>query len=392
MHTNTYVLIFLTSLTLTVTENVPEDAKLLVPQLIRKYGYPCEAHRVVTEDGYVLTVHRIPPRSGGNKGPVLLQHGLLLSSADWIVAGPQKALGYILADAGYDVWLGNSRGSTYSRHHTRLSPNGKEFWDFSWHEIGVYDMPAIIDHILSQTSRTNLYYVGHSQGTTAFYVMCSEKPEYNRKIKLQISLAPSAYMNHITSPLILKLIKLTFPLDKLTSLIGEFEFLPSSTFKALIGKLFCSDGILSQTLCSNILFSIFGYNEQQMNATLVPIIAGHSPAGASVKQLLHFAQLIKSGKFRQYDEGELKNVFKYGSSVPPSYHIENITSPVYLYKSRNDWLSNEIDVNRLRRRLLNVKGEILIGDPQFNHIDYLYAINAPTLVYNLILSHLREYP
>lgn len=49
-----------------------------------------------TKDGYLLEIHRIP--HGKNKQkfrnfPVLLQHGVVASSADWIINGPSKALG-----------------------------------------------------------------------------------------------------------------------------------------------------------------------------------------------------------------------------------------------------------------------------------------------------------
>lgn len=70
-------------------------------------------------------------------------------------------------------------------------------WIFSWHELGMYDLPAMIDYILYQTSQQQLFYIGFSQGTTQFWVLMSLKPEYNKKIKLMSALAPVAYTGHI---------------------------------------------------------------------------------------------------------------------------------------------------------------------------------------------------
>lgn len=102
------------------------------------YGYPLEVHKnVETEDGYILTLFRIPygiksnQTNVINRSPVLLVHGLLLSAEDWVVSGPEKSLGFILADSGYDIWMVNMRGSTHSKNHVKFNPtwNGK-FWDF----------------------------------------------------------------------------------------------------------------------------------------------------------------------------------------------------------------------------------------------------------------------
>ncbi|KAJ9595452.1 hypothetical protein L9F63_013363, partial [Diploptera punctata] len=175
-----------------------------MPKLVTQHGYPAEMHTVTTGDGYILTMHRIPyspkyPNEEAHRPVVFLQHGLLSSSVDWVIMGPDKSLGYLLADAGYDVWMGNSRGNMYSTNHSKISPMYPSFWSFSWHEMGVYDLPAEIDYVLSTTNHTSLSYVGHSMGTTMFFVMASTKPEYNSKVSHVIALAPVAFLRHTKS-------------------------------------------------------------------------------------------------------------------------------------------------------------------------------------------------
>ncbi|CAG0907624.1 unnamed protein product [Darwinula stevensoni] len=124
-----------------VKDGHPHTGDKTVPGLIAKHGYPVETHTVTTSDGYMLDIHRIPHGSSGPgkrpRIPVLIQHGLLCSSADWLVSGPGKALGFILADEGYDVWLGNVRGNRYGRRHRTLSPQDDAFWSFRYRNAGV---------------------------------------------------------------------------------------------------------------------------------------------------------------------------------------------------------------------------------------------------------------
>lgn len=93
-----------------------------------------------------------------------------------------------------------------------------------------------------------------------------------------------------------------------------------------------------------------------------------------------------SGKFRQYDYGLFGNLKKYGSLTPPKYDLSAVTAPVYLLYSNNDWLSHQTDVLKLYSELGNVQGKFLISDDNFNHLDYMFAIDAPKLVYNKIIS------
>lgn len=89
---------------------VDPDCSRNITELIRTKGYPVEEHDVVTEDGYILTILRIPhgkqgPARGGNL-PVILQHGLIDWGFSWVLNYPDEALAYILADAGYVARLG----------------------------------------------------------------------------------------------------------------------------------------------------------------------------------------------------------------------------------------------------------------------------------------------
>lgn len=150
------------------------------PLLAFKRGYATEVHRVVTPDGYILEVHRIfasPLRknSKGKKPVAFLQHGVLESSATWVMSGQDHGLGYALADAGYDVWMGNARGNVYSRKHVLYDPDGsrsdrENFWRYSWHEIGTIDLPAMIDYTLNVTKQQTLFYIGKFYNNLIFTI------------------------------------------------------------------------------------------------------------------------------------------------------------------------------------------------------------------------------
>lgn len=109
--------------------------------------------------------------------------------------------------------MGNARGNTYSRHHITMTPKDSKFWKFSWHEIGYYDMPAMIDYALKESGKSKLHYIGFSQGTTVFWVMMSMRPEYNDKIISMQAMAPIGYISNIKSPLIRALAPFTNSLE-----------------------------------------------------------------------------------------------------------------------------------------------------------------------------------
>jgi pimeloyl-ACP methyl ester carboxylesterase len=68
--------------------------------------------------------------------------------------------------------------------------------------MGTYDVPAEIDYILNSTGHSKLYYIGHSMGTTMFFVAMSQRPEYNHKIHAMLAFAPAAAFIRTKNPVI----------------------------------------------------------------------------------------------------------------------------------------------------------------------------------------------
>ncbi|CAH2056957.1 unnamed protein product, partial [Iphiclides podalirius] len=165
-------------------------------ELSGSYGYTSEEHTVVTDDGYILSLFRIPRgkkcQGPVRQPPVLLMHGLLQSSDAWLDAGPSTGLAFLISDSCYDLWAGNVRGTYYGRRHVRLDPDrDSKFWGFSTEEMGTMDLPATIDYILRYTGSNQINYVGFSQGARIFYIMCSETSGNCEKVKVFINLAPA---------------------------------------------------------------------------------------------------------------------------------------------------------------------------------------------------------
>ena len=139
-------------------------------EIAAKYGYGWEPHTVYSEDGWKLTLLRItavkdvPIQS--EKPPVFMIHGATDSGFNW-VHGPffKPGLPGLLAEQGYDVWVGNSRGTPYSNYNIKDGTwSLKERWDFDWSDMGQYDISAFVDKVLEVTGKPKVTMMGYSQG------------------------------------------------------------------------------------------------------------------------------------------------------------------------------------------------------------------------------------
>ncbi|XP_050517932.1 lipase 1-like isoform X4 [Diabrotica virgifera virgifera] len=312
-----------------------------VMELTNQLGLTAELHNVTTEDGYILKIFRIKAINGKeqeNREPVLLQHGLLGSSEQFLHA-KNNSLALILFNNGFDVWLGNSRGNFHSRKHVSLDPDrDKEFWFYTLDQMGQYDQPAVIDHILKTTGKQQISYIGHSQGGGSLLAMASGRPEYNQKIKIFVGLAPAAYMKHNRHPLL------------------------------VISKYFAD-----------------------LLKSLAPEIFTTTPAGMSFFQILHYAKMHIHGTFEKYDWGPEMNLQKYNSTVAPKYDWSKITCPTVLIYGLSDALVNHKDIKYIAKKLPNLIELYKVADDRFNHLDFLWSNNITPLLHDKVLTILNNY-
>lgn len=67
--------------------------------------------------------------------------------------------------------------------------------------MGKYDLPAMVDYVLSTTGQKQLFYVGHSQGTLIAFSQLATNARLASQVKLFIAMGPVSYVSHIKSPI-----------------------------------------------------------------------------------------------------------------------------------------------------------------------------------------------
>ncbi|KOB70424.1 putative lysosomal acid lipase [Operophtera brumata] len=335
-------------------------------------------------------MHRIPHGKdqvySADRPVVFLMHGLLAASNCYVALGPEKAPAYNLADAGFDVWMGNARGNTNSRHHVSLNPDDKkekgEFFDFSWEEIALYDLPAMIDYTLASTNKEKLHYIGHSQGGTAFLVLNSMNTKYNKKIESAHLWAGVGYQNH-------------FPNSDLSQnmavLGGLVELFPPEQSEVRSSRHAdnCVGNVAQKYLCQLMEVSTLLGQDTKDAEESSSLFDNYDPAGAALKQIAHYGQNIRDKSFARWSYGSIQNLFIYGSRNPPKYDLSLITIKVTMHYTVNDNLLDERDVLSMANDMPNTTVR-KVARETFLHEDFVAASDAKELVTEYVIEALKR--
>ena len=355
-----------------LNDNFIEDKDKSFQQIVIDYGYEIEEHTVETEDKYTLQLFHLINKNKNNTLtaiPVIFIHGLFDSSDGWICNGKKDSLPFILLNQSkvFDVWVMNVRGNKHSKLVEKNSHlNNETFWNFSFHEIGIFDIPQVIKYIMNYTHNDNqCILIAHSIGATAILSgLCELSEIYQKYTKCIVFFNPICVLNHIDSLFIIEqLHKSSFDFDSNNKEV--FPYIPYED----------TDNNKEER---NIFRSVL-FNDISSNNDRVSVYLSHYPNGSSFQMCNHLTQIFISKSFSKYDYGISLNKMIYHSDKPPQYNMNNISRvKILMYVGLEDKLINISDTRWLRDKLQE-RGVL------YDYQEFLYMAHLSFLVSNSII-------
>ncbi|EGR46631.1 uncharacterized protein TRIREDRAFT_65950 [Trichoderma reesei QM6a] len=220
----------------------------------RRVGLDVETFKVETEDGFIIELWHVydpkehtpvdaasrdrldpevfqeskekPEKSSRKKRfPVLLMHGLLQSSGAYC-CNDDQSLAFWLCKSGYDVWLGNNRCG-FNPEHVLLKYGDPRMWCWNIRQMGVFDLPALVSRVLHETGFAKIGLICHSQGTTQTLVALAkeQRPDLGEKLTVFCALAPAAYAGPLIGKMYFKFMRIISP-AMFRLMFGIHAFIP----------------------------------------------------------------------------------------------------------------------------------------------------------------------
>jgi pimeloyl-ACP methyl ester carboxylesterase len=252
-------------------------------------------------------------------------------------------------------------------------------------EVGLIDIPACIDYITAATGAKSVGYVGHSEGTTAGFVAASQSSAKG-KINSLVMLAPVANITMLGDHQLFKwLVKLGE--SAMYTTMGRKEFLEQTPFLKKWGPEFCH---LTPKLCQDILFLFCGFTGgANFNTSHFEVYYAHTPCGTSIENMGHWIQLAETGRYAMYDfRDKSKNIEHYGQPTPPNYNLADVVAPVSLFSGGKDPLATPSNIRSIIAQLRTPPFHH--AEPEYEHMDFTWGINAKDRIYPLIIQQLRK--
>ncbi|KAI1292791.1 Lipase member N [Halotydeus destructor] len=380
------------------TGGAEDDASRNIVQLIESRGFEAVEFSPRTPDGYILNLVRIvnPFNKFQKPKPVILQHGLFTSGSSWLWqpggdAEPSKNprtvrhgdrtngnLGFVLANYGYDVWISNFRGNSYSQNHSNMEAGlfGK-FWEFSINELARLDISTVVRYVMKKTLKKRIAFVGHSLGASSMLASLSLYKDFNDIIKPAILLSPFTRTSNSSS--VMSALKIFAPFSTTALRYMPFAFGPQLKLGGDQLTLDCGVALV-QSLCLIMMGIAVGYDSKQLNRSHQSVYMAHASEPTSSWVYDHFVQNSISNKFNMFDYGPVDNARHYGLSKqePPEFKLSSISNEfIALFYSKSDSITAIEDVQWTKQQMAaDPFIDYVIPVDSWNHMDFVWAMDT----------------
>ena len=359
------------------------DLSTYYKEFIQNNGYELEEHNVTTNDDYILSLWHLVPKNSTTK-VAYFQHGLSDTAWCFFQLG-SKSLPFLLMEEGYDVWLGNSRGSLFSLKHKSKDPKDPDsgFFNFTMEDHVKYDLPATIEYIKSKTGQKTMSYIAHSQGSTIFFMLYMSNSQ----------LVESSIDHFASVGTVFNIVHATyFPLKLLDPLYKILETLnknrPVLVFgdklRLLLGN-FCKH---LPSVCEVLIEHAASIKPtKRVDYTTIYNYLYYHPGGTSNSNLLHWSQIHTLKKLVHYNPNfsKEKTAIPYDSNVLKNWKVKALVA-----RSDMDSFSSYDDVTELIDLVNNETILKVLDITNYGHLDVLAAESAYSDVYIPIINFLKE--
>jgi pimeloyl-ACP methyl ester carboxylesterase len=247
----------------------------------------------------------------------------------------------------------------------------------------IYDLPASIEYVKEATGAKKINYIGHSQGTTVFFMLYMHNPSYiessiNKFIGLG-TVPNIAYSKSLPMSILDKIYDVLKMVKPLTKAIG-FSDNQRSILSGACEK--------AQNLCLNSFEKLASLTPTYRAKVerLFPFLF-YYPGGTSANTVLHWSQIYKEKKLVYFnkdydDESEVK---EYDTKNIKKWKIKS-----FVQRSDSDSFSSYDDVTEFYEEIENKSLIKLVDTPMYGHTDDLVADSALDEVYIPVIDFLDE--
>lgn len=328
---------------------------------------------VPTADGSRIRLTRY---TGGTKGPVLLVHGLGVSSRIFSLDTLETNLLEFLYAHEYDVWLVD----------LRVSPELPSARERSTADaVAAYDFPAAVDKVRAVTGAPDVQFVVHCYGSTTFFMALLGGLQGVRSVVAsQVAAhAVAPFGTRVKTGLHVPEFLDALGVDTLDAFVGDDRgWLAKLYDRALALYPVELEERCTSATCHRITFmySLLYEHDQLDRATHDTL---HETFGvANMDAFKHLGAIVRAGHVVRADGADTYMAHVARLALPITF-IHGAENSCFLPESTRrtfDWLVAAHGPDRYARHVI----------PGYGHIDCIMGKNAARDVYPLILAHLEQ--